>query len=79
MSTFTTSHSPACAAATFSTSGATMRQGPHHAAQKSTTSGMALLLAAALNAADEVASNAAPGGGSIDLHFAQRVRLSSVL
>src|ERR687891_299844 len=78
VSTFTTSHRPACAFATFSTSGATMRHGPHHAAQKSTTSGIALVLAAALNADEEAASNAASGGGSIDLHFGQRVRLSSV-
>jgi len=39
VSTFTTSHSPAAPLATFSSSGAIMRHGPHHGAQKSTTTG----------------------------------------
>ena len=33
VSTFTTRKSPACCAAIFSSSGATIRHGPHHAAQ----------------------------------------------
>ena len=37
--TLTTSSLPACRAATFCSSGATMRHGPHHGAQKSTTTG----------------------------------------
>src|SRR6185436_11266690 len=38
---FTTRSRPAVRAATFSTSGATIRHGPHHGAQKSTTTGIA--------------------------------------
>jgi hypothetical protein len=75
--TFNTSHSPAWDRATFSSSGATMRHGPHQAAQKSTTRGIALVDAAASNAAAEGDSTGSPGAGSIDLHLAQRVRLSS--
>ena len=37
--TFTISHSPAAPVATLSSSGAIIRQGPHHGAQKSTTTG----------------------------------------
>src|SRR5215211_5238405 len=41
-STFTTSTTPSYFAASFSISGATIRHGPHHSAQKSTTTGFVL-------------------------------------
>src|SRR5687768_283748 len=41
-STLTTWTVPSYFSASFSISGATMRQGPHHAAQKSTTTGLSL-------------------------------------
>jgi hypothetical protein len=41
-SSFRTSTVPAYFAASFSISGATMRHGPHHSAQKSTTTGFSL-------------------------------------
>ena len=54
--------------ATRSSSGATIRQGPHHGAQKSTTTGTA---AARTSASKEPASGAsmgAPGGDSVVPH-----------
>ena len=38
--TFATNNSPSCSLAIFSKSGATIRQGAHHGAQKSTKTGM---------------------------------------
>src|SRR6185503_7123129 len=50
-----------------------MRHGPHHGAQKSTTTGIALLFAAASNVAESVISIGASGGASAVLHCPQRV------
>jgi hypothetical protein len=46
---FTTSARPRIARATFSSSGATMRHGPHHGAQKSMTTGTLALDRSASN------------------------------
>jgi len=48
---FTTSQRPAFARATFSSSGATMRHGPHQGAQKSTTTGRGEAARSALHCA----------------------------
>src|SRR4029453_6479248 len=48
-STLTTSTTPSYLAASFSISGATILQGPHQAAQKSTTTGLSLFSTSASN------------------------------
>src|ERR671918_1976388 len=50
-SSLRTSTTPAYLAASFSISGATMRHGPHHSAQKSTTTGLSLWSTSASNVA----------------------------
>ena len=62
MFTFRIRYSPGWAAATLASSGATMRQGPHHGAQKSTTTGMSLCAIAASNVAASGVSIGSPGG-----------------
>jgi len=66
------SHSPACAAATFTSSGATIRQGPHHSAQKSTTTGSGDDSISAWNAADDETSIGSDGSGNVAWHLPHR-------
>src|SRR5262245_46315771 len=70
--TFTTTNRPAFDAATFASSGATIRQGPHHGAQKSTTTGSPALRTSASNTATLGISTGSDGGGSALLHLPQR-------
>lgn len=59
--TFATSNSPAARPASFMTSGATIRHGPHHGAQKSTSTGRDALLTSAVKAAGESISTGSAG------------------
>src|SRR3954462_2179172 len=76
VSTFNTRARPARLVATFAISGATMRQGPHHAAQKSTTTGTDEAEAASKSAAFAT-SIGSDGKGSAAWHFAHLVARSS--
>src|SRR5687768_4937470 len=71
VSTFSTTARPLMLAAVFATSGAAMRQGPHHAAQKSTSTGtVALAVTSSKSAAS--ASMGSLTGGSAAWHDPQR-------
>src|SRR5262245_64184827 len=70
--TLTTTKRPAFDAATFASSGATIRQGPHHGAQKSTTTGSPALLTRASKTASLGTSMGSDGGGKAVLHRPQR-------
>ena len=72
--TFRMRYFPACLAATFASSGATMRQGPHHGAQKSTTTGRSLCVTAASKLAASGVSIGSPGGAIPAWHLPQRSR-----
>jgi hypothetical protein len=74
--TLTTKYRPAFDRATFSNSGATMRQGPHHGAQKSTMTGSGDPLTSASKAVVVGASAGSPGGGSVALQPPHRVSLA---
>ena len=63
--TLITSARPAMLRAAVSSSGAIMRHGPHHGAQKSTTTGTGALWTIASNDATSDASTGSPGGGSV--------------
>lgn len=69
-STFTRTslHLPANSAANYSRRGPTVRQGPHHGAQKSTMTGVVVRSAISAN----MASSASAIQGRADLHRAQR-------
>ena len=77
VSTFRTIALPARCSATFLISGATMRQGPHHAAQKSTITGTDEWATAASKSCAFSMSIGADGWGRSALHFAHRVARSS--
>src|SRR3954452_20597061 len=64
---------PLLADATRASSGATMRDGPHHGAQKSTTTGRSEAAIAASNAAALGVSIGSPGAPSDAWHLPQRV------
>jgi Glutamine amidotransferases class-II len=66
-STLTTLRCPACFWASCSRTGETIRQGPHQAAQKSTTTGTEVRVSAA-----NVSPSASTSHASSDLHFGQR-------
>jgi hypothetical protein len=66
-STLTTLSCPACRPARSSSTGEIIRQGPHHAAQKSTTTGTEALVSAA-----NVSVSASTNHGSSDLYLGQR-------
>src|SRR5260221_5541304 len=65
-------YSPACRPATLTSSGATMRQGAHHGAQKSTTTGALLWAIAASNVAASGTSIGSPGGVMAAWHLPHR-------
>ena len=54
---FTNFARPVCFAAIFSTTGANARHGPHHGAQKSTSTGKSLLRTSASNVFSETSGN----------------------
>src|SRR5215203_1849853 len=75
--TFATRSLPAFPDATRSSSGATILQGPHQDAQKSTRTGTD---APATNASNSVSESTSMGlsiGGRLDLHAPQRVEVAS--
>jgi hypothetical protein len=59
-----TSHEPETSRATFAISGATMRHGPHHGAQKSTSTGKEDFVIVASKLCSSVTSIGSTGGGS---------------
>ena len=67
--TFTTSNSPAASAASFATSGATIWHGPHHGAQKSTSTGSEAVRMSAVKLAAESMSTGSDGCGSAALQL----------
>src|SRR5438270_13750794 len=71
VSTFSTIVRPASSRARAVTSGAAMRHGPHHDAQKSTKTGTRASLMIALNDVAS-ASNGDPSGGRAALHAPHR-------
>src|SRR5258708_22336197 len=71
--TFRIRYSPACLAATVARGGAAIRQGRHHGAQKSTTTGRSLCPMAASNVAASGVSIGSPGGLMAPWHFPHRV------
>ena len=77
--TLTTRALPARCCAAVSTSGAIMRHGPHHGAQKSTTTGIDDVEIAASNEDVSGTSIGAAGCGSGVWHLAQREDRPSVL
>src|SRR4029450_3779482 len=76
-STFSTRALPAMCSATFLISGATMRHGPHHAAQKSTITGTDECATTASNAAVLSMSIGSDGWGRPAWHLAHRVARSN--
>jgi hypothetical protein len=66
-STFTTLRCPACRSARSSSTGEIIRHGPHHAAQKSTTTGTEAVVSAT-----NVSPSASTTQGSVDLHRGHR-------
>jgi hypothetical protein len=71
--TFTTMKRPDALAATLASSGATIRQGPHHGAQKSTTTGTAALLIRKWKSTSDSISIGAVGPVSGCLQRPQRI------
>src|SRR6476620_3208657 len=71
--TFTTISRPPLDAATFAISGATIRHGPHHGAQKSTTTGCPALRIRASNVSTLGTSIGSAGAGNGVLHLPHRV------
>src|SRR5580658_5986845 len=77
VSTLATTRCPARSPASASSSGATARQGPHHAAQKSTNTGKALSCTNSLKSAALRTGSGAVAGSRFALHAAQRARWAS--
>lgn len=73
--TLVTTASPAVSRASCSTSGATLRQGPHHGAQKSTNTGTLDFRTKEANTSAVLISTTPDSGASSALHRPQRVRL----
>src|SRR5262245_49541469 len=65
MSTFTTSTEPSYFSASRASSGATMRHGPHHSAQKSTTTGRSAFSTISSNVASVTCLISTMGSGSL--------------
>src|SRR5262245_7447522 len=65
MSTFTTSTEPSYFSASRASSGATMRHGPHHSAQKSTTTGRSAFSTSSSNVASVTCLISTMGTGSL--------------
>ncbi len=76
--TLITSARPAMLRAAVSSSGAIIRHGPHHGAQKSTTTGTGACWTMVSNAAASAASTGSAGGDSDAWQFPQRIARSSV-
>src|SRR5262245_52927633 len=77
VSTLSTSARPARRPAALAMSGATILQGPHHAAQKSTMIGTDAYAVAASNSAALRTSTGAPAGGNAALHLPHLLDRSS--